>query len=625
MAFDLGLGRSWQQTEGRRTRLKSTYSEASLGRLVFAVALSSLILLALYVRFIYIFDRRILPEYFFWIFAAGLSVSAIILWTRSGDYNLLLITILVSAFVIASLPFLRFYFYGADLVGEYFVAETTRELARWTPERTIGTTIWLNWDFQKPTELLHRYFITTSDTIVPAILTNVTGASTRVVLWILLSVVSTVITMTGYAVTKICLNKKVALLSSMIFVFSTYYLGKFPNILHEDVALLFVLLVVLTLLKPGAKNVLLSVLWLILIPISHYGLFFLAPLVLFLLFASNKVFEYRVLANVLGKLNPTLLKEPKESLRRLGTLTLYSVIAGLVWLLSVAYLIFSVTVQGLAEAGEALLGLEPSRFTILQGHIFASSLGPFHTIVQWLERVLAVVGFFLGVRRFKTRKAFSFLFMGAGLLALALVLGILPIVNLLFDLDRSMQLALIGFSAFIAIALTALSRNRRLGTVLVVLVVTLILFESIQLPIFYSSAADMSRTEYVFTFEQVIGFYTVSDFQYARWVDQHVIESAVFSSDKNGCLVALIAERICVQPRGANASDTTALLESGKTDYFQVLSYLPDYIAFPSTKGEAREQVPLNSTETALLLSGTNLNRIYDNSRAIDFIYVPQT
>jgi len=74
-----------------------------------------------------------------------------------------------------------------------------------------------------------------------------------------------------------------------------------------------------------------------------------------------------------------------------------------------------------------------------------------------------------------------------------------------------------------------------------------------------------------------------------------------------------------VEPRGADASDTISLLESGKTDYFLVLSYLPSYMLFTSKDGD---ELQLSSTEISRLLGSTHFNRVYDNSRAINFGYV---
>ncbi len=585
-----------------------------------ATVLLSLISIAMYIHGIFIFGTRIVSYLMFWSSLALLSASLMYLWFSSQNEKILLSAILISAFVIASLPILRFYFYGADLLGEYFVADTTREVGRWLPGRITDNPVWLVWDFAKPTELLSRYFASTGVTIVPAILSEVTGASTRIVLWVLLATTSTMVVLVSYLITKSCLGRYVATLSSIVFISSTFYLSKFPNILREDMGLLFLLLAVLSLVVGGRKNIALAGAWLILLPMSHYGLFLFAPVVLLLLLSSNKVYEYRLTTRIMKAVNPRLLKVSGEPVQSSSSMVLYSAIAGFAWLMFVAYVIFASTLYGFNQSWNALLGLTPPRTTSLQSHILFSDLGPFHTAVQWLERAMALAGLALSLKMFKTRKAISFVFLGGGLLAIVVVLGGLPVVTTLFDLDRAMQLALIGFAAFIAVTLVKISGRHRYRVILTFILVTLILFESVQLPILYSGQTEMSRADYVFSLTNIYSFYQLSDFHYADWVSNHISPSAVFASDSNGCRVLLVAKRICVQPQGSNLTDTIALLESGKTDYYQAIFFLHDYMWFSSTKGTTMQ---LNSTQIEALISSNHLNRVYDDSRVTNFAYVP--
>jgi hypothetical protein len=591
------------------------------------ITLSNLAFLAFYVHAVYVFRRQILPEPFFWMFTVTFSVSIMLLWAFSRYEKIVLVGILTSAFVIVSLPFLRFYFYGTDLVGEHFVADVTYELGRWTPERVTGSSIWLDWHFfQKPDELLHRYFSTTSVTILPATISEVTSLPIRLVLWILLSLVSTVAVIVVFLITRMCFGQKIATLSSIVFVFSSFYLGKFATILREDLALLFLLLAALCILKGGKKSLVVSLISLTLIPMSHYGLVYFAVFFLFLLLISKKVYENKILTNILGKLSPNLARaradDFSENMLISGKLVLYSIVVSTIWLMFVAYPIFVHNLGGFGGSLLALLGLSPTHLSYFQRHVIFSSLGPFHTAIQWLERTMAIVGFVLALRICKSRKAFSLVFAGAGLLAVALALGFLPTLSLYFDLDRTIQVALLGFSVFIAIAVSLLSRKKKFGKGFSVFFVTLMLLNTIQLPILYSSAANLSRNEYVFSFTRVFNFYESSDFQFAKWTERFNNKSAVFVSDSRGYSLCLIAKRICVEPRGTNVSDTISLLESGKTDYFLVLSYLPDYMSFTSEEGF---ELQFNSTEIAKLVGSNHLNRIYDNSRVISFDYVELT
>lgn len=607
--------------------MKLIYHQRLVEYLTLILTLLSLAFLAIYVHGVYLYKTRILPEIFFWIFAVTFSTSIVLLWAFSKNRKIILTAIFVSAFVLVSMLFLRFYFYGYDLLGEYFVADVTHDIGRWTPERAMeGQTWWLDWQFgstiQKPGQLLHRYFSTTSVTIFPAIISEVTGLSMRLVFWVLISVVSTVTVITGFLITRMCFGEKIASLSAIIFVFSPFYIGKFATILREDIALFFLLLAIFCILKGGRKSLVVSLISLMLLPMSHYGLVYFAALFLLLLFISTKAYKNNFLAKIVRKLGSNPSKVFSEHTGISGNLLLYSIVAGLFWLLFVAYAIFVANLGGFVESLKFWIGLAPSRLSYFQHHIFSSSLGPFHTAIQWLERLLAVVGLPLALKICRSRQAFSFTFTGAGLLATALALTFLPGLSLLFDLDRTMKVALLGFSIFIAIAVFSIHQKKNFGVALSVFFVTLFLLETLQAPILYSSDTNLSREEYIFSFTRVIGFYEFSDFQFAKWVKSFTNKSAVFASDSRGYGLCLIAKRMSVEPRGANVSDTISFLENGRTDYFLVLSYLPDYMSFTSEEGD---ELQLNSTEIANLLGSNRLNRIYDNSRVINFDYVQPT
>lgn len=591
-----------------------SHSRELIGYATFILALSSLAFLAIYVHLVYLFKSQVLPELLFWIFALALSVTTMLLWAFGGK-KIGLVAVFASAFVLVSMFFFRFYFYGWDLVGEYSVAKITHELGRWTPEMVTARQIWLNWRFCKPDEFQHRYFSTTSVTILPAIMSEVTGASLRLVFWFLLSVVSTTAVILGFLIVRTCFGQKVATLSSIVFVFSSFYMGKFATILREDVALLFLLLAVFCILKEGRKNLVISLISLASLPMSHYGLVYFAILSLLLLLVSKKLQKNKILR----KINPNLSSEFSRCSAISGPLVLYLTITVIFWFMFVAYPIFLDNIEGFVEFFDALLGPAPTRLSYFQQHIFLSSLGPFNTAVQWLERVMAGMGFVLALKTCKSRKAFSFAFLGGGLLAAALALAFLPTLSLLFDLDRTMQVALVGFSAFIAVAVFRIFQKNNFGKVLSIFFVTLILLETLHSPILYSSASNLSREDYIFSFTHVVTFYESSDFQFAEWAESFTNKSDVFASDNRGWRLCLITKRICAEPRGADVPDTVSLLESGKTDYFVFLSYLRDYMSFRSENGD---ELQLNSTDISKLLDSNRLNRIYDDSRITNFGYV---
>lgn len=558
-------------------------------------------------------------EGLFWVGEILSSVSMASLWILNGSKKIMLFAVVVCAIVIVSVPFLRYYFYGTDLVGEYFVANVTTETGRWMPERTEGSHIWLDSSFKdRPVQITSRYFSTISVTILPAIVSQVFGLSTRLTLWVLLVVVSTLTVVFGYLIVGILFGHRIATLSSIIFVFLSFYMGTFAFLLREDVALLFLYLAIYCILKGGAKNLLLCLIALTLLPMSHYSMAYFMILAIVVLFTSGKLLENRHFVSILRSMRLPFSTDRTEYAAITGYLVLYSALVGFFWLLFVAHPIFVANLGGAVESFKALLGLAPSRLSPFQQHVIVSSLGPFHTVVQWMERILAIIGAVLAVRMCKNGKAFSFVVTGASLLAVALAFGALPTLSLLFDLNRVMQVALLGFAFFIAITIFYVFRKNTIGKILSVIFLTLFLLETLQSPILYSSTMKLGRDEYIFSFTHVTAFYEPSDFYFADWVQHYTNADALFASDVRGYGLCLIANRTCLEPQGANTSEKVSLLESGKTDYFLYLSYVPDYLEFAS---DSSNRLQLNSTQLANLLGNNQLNRVYDNSRVVNFAH----
>lgn len=182
-----------------------------------------------------------------------------------------------------------------------------------------------------------------------------------------------------------------------------------------------------------------------------------------------------------------------------------------------------------------------------------------------------------------------------------------------------MHVALLPFSFFIAIFISSLSR-KRIGKFLSIVFVCLFLLETLQVPILCSSKAALSPDQYIFSFTHTSSYFTLSDFQFSSWVKQFTASNAVFASDARGFSLCLICNRICMQPRGANASDTIALLHRSILDYFVFLAYSPDYLSFTLQNVTSIE---LNSTEINNLTNSPRLNRIYDNARVSNFAITP--
>ena len=163
-----------------------------------------------------------------------------------------------------------------------------------------------------------------------------------------------------------------------------------------------------------------------------------------------------------------------------------------------------------------------------------------------------------------------------------------------------------------------ISKNNT-GKLVSMILITLFLLETLQTPILYSSTPSLGRQDYIFSLNREVNFYDLSDFQFAQWAEIYTSGTALFASDKEAYGLCLAAERIPIQPQGVNVSDTISLLESGISDYVLVLSYLPGYMSFTSDNGTILE---FSSADVSSLIGSSHLDRVYDNSRIVNFAEV---
>lgn len=581
------------------------------------LTLCSLLLLAFYVHGIYLNNARILSEYFYWIFAVIFSASLTSLYYVSKNRKLLLSVIFVSAFVIVSLRFLRFNFYGDDLVGELFAATTTRDLGRWPVERVSGRSPVLDWTYvEGPTIRSHRYFSTVSVTILPSVMSQITGAPMATVFAMLMPIVSATVVLIAFLITELCFGQKIALLTSIVFIFSNSFVGRFPNLLREDIAILFFLTIVYCALwtQGSKKRLIVSFIAVLTLTMAHYGTTYFAIFGLSLIFISTWMYDRITIS---PRARPAFGN--RDRFISVNFL-MYSVAVVFVWLLVIAYPILVDNIIAGVDTLKGLLAPELTRQSYFQSYLVFSSLGVFHTIIQWSQRILALCGFVVVLRNYRNKKEFSLVLLGGGMLALLVFFAVLPNISLAIGLDRVLNFALLGYSIFIAILLVRLEhRFKNWSKFISFFIVMLFFLEAIEIPILYSVPSDLSRQEFVFSFSRLITYYEASDFQFADFAQKFTNTSAVFAAEHRGSNVLLFAESICVEPRVVNSTDAILLIESGKTDYFLALMYLPDYLQFKAVGGG---EVVLSSEEVATLFNGNCLNRIYDNARVLTFSYV---
>lgn len=594
-------------------------------KLLALAAGASLAFVAWYIYSIYLFNNQILPVQLFWALAVVLPLSLMLLWDLNVKVERQMIVILLASMVLSGLLFLRFYFYGQDLVGELYVAEMTRELGRWPLER-IGHLVptLVNSKYLRssgvvvPPTIPNEYYSSLSVTILPSMLSQITGLSMLDTFRFLLPLVSTAIALVVFLIVRSCFNQKLALLSSIALVM----MRNPPSLLRQEVALLFFLFSILYVLKGSQpKYLALSMLFLASIATAHYGLVYFAIFGIIILFFAQMLWQKTPLIR-----NFLLLRSKEVDIKQLDTkevllsqeFILFTIVIGLMWLAFVAYPIFSRNVADAIEAFQAMMGTHPVGYTPLQQHVLFSSLGAFNTVIQWLERGLAVAGGFLMLRNVRSLKQCGYVFLGGGMVALVLLFALIPNISLSIGLDRVLRISLFGFCTFLAASIFFLRNRMRWGRAISILLIVLIFLGTINIPILHSAEANLTRQEYIFSITQVVYPYQQSDFQFAQWVKTNTVPCSSFLTDQQGSNVLLFGNRVGFMPWVTNEKDAVNFIGDGLTSYFMVLTYVPGYIEYTTPNGT---MILLDPAQASLLMYGNRMNLIFTNDRVTLFAY----
>ena len=152
-----------------------------LSRLVFLVMFFlGLALMSSYLVTLNFYEQQVLPELLFWAGAFLFSSSLILFWNYFKEQKYLLILIVVAAFFIYGSNFLRFNYYGTDIVGEYNVASITQQLGQW-PQNLVTP------------QPFGSFFSCLSVTVLPTIVSDLTGLPMMLIFKILIPLTATLV------------------------------------------------------------------------------------------------------------------------------------------------------------------------------------------------------------------------------------------------------------------------------------------------------------------------------------------------------------------------------------------------------------------------------------------------
>jgi len=361
------------------------------------------------------------------------------------------------------------------------------------------------------------------------------------------------------------------------------------------------------------------------IAMAHYGMVYFAIFGIIMLFLAQTLWQKTPLIRsfILVRSKDADIKQRYSREVLLSQqFILFTVVIGLMWLAFIAYPIFSRNVADAAEAFQALMGAPPLGYTPLQQHIIVSSLGAFNTVVQWLERGLALAGGLLMLRSVRNLKQCGYVFLGGGMVALVLLFALIPNISLSIGLDRVLRISLFGFCTFIAASIIFLRIRIRWvewRRTISILLLALIFLGTINVPILYSAEANLTRQQYIFSISQVVYSYQQSDFQYAEWVKTNTSPCSSFLTDQQGSNVVLLGNRVGFMPWVTSEKDAVNFIGAGLTSYFMVLTYVPGYIQYAAPNGSS---ILLDPAQANLVMYGNRTNVIFTNDRATLFAYI---
>lgn len=507
-------------------------------------------------------EEQLVPESLFWLGAFMLSSSLVLLWNQVKNRKYLILLIAVSAFFIYSIGFLRYPYYGTDIIGEYDVATVSQQLNKWPIELVTGQ----GWN---------AYFSCLSVTIFPAMVSTVTGLPMMMVFKILIPLLATLVIIGAFLVIRIVFDEKIAALSTIVFVLSGNS-EMLRELLREDVGLFFLFLGIFLLFARYRSNkfsgshqmsfLLLAVFFLLVVPTAHYTMVYFALLFLLTVFVAE-IWGERF-GNILKKIGfksadcSNAFGDDRNRIVPVGLLVLASV-AGFTWLIFIAYPVFSFNIQEVVASLRALLGLGNKQYQFYTTHVLVSSLGMFVTIVNWIVRGFTVFGFFLALKLFNRVKVRAFTLWGGLMLLIMLIVTVVPNINVALPLDRIYLIGLVAFASFVTLTMIETSKKLlptlRSWTILFTVVIAVAIFFASFMPINYLPVAAATK-QYALS---IIGHDNWQDLGFAQWLQNHTSTTSLFSSDFQGSQICKgFAFRNCTVIKFINSTDVISEFRS---------------------------------------------------------------
>lgn len=561
-----------------------------------------IVMMSLYIRGVYYFETEVYPMLCFWVGAVLLSSSLICLYTCSKNYSYLMALVFISAFFVASLKFMRFYFYGTDLMGEYFVATITQGLNRWPIERISDASLHI---LVLTPVTSHKFFSCLSVTILPTIITRITGMSMMNVFRIMIPTIAAVVAIIGFLVVREAFSQKIAGLSTIVFIFFYIYLSVYTQMIRQGVALVFFFLTLYFLSKRERKCSLLSILTMFMLATAHYAVIYFIILALFITIASRRLYDLRNVRIFRFFFSTVCSKKEVRHAVLSKQLFMCMVIVGFSWLTFIAYPTFSANLSVPINLFESIIGLRKPQYGFHRQYAVFSSLGILHTIVRWLIQALSIAGFFIALKAYKDKKSFSITIMSGTLLLLLLLWAILPYPSLAFGIERTYAIVLFGFSVFVAITITKFKNKfKNWGIIFSILIIVVMFLDSVGAPILYLPESS--------THDPFSHIWKPSDLSFTEWVEPYTDRRSIFASDVRGCIIGVgHAQRRCMLLNVQKSTDIIPLIKNVNFEYFIHIE-TGGYLGFERSQSLV---FLLNSTETNRVYDICELNCVYDNGR----------
>jgi len=467
------------------------------------------------------------------------SLNILFLWTGAGFMSSMLVFSLfhkhekmfVLALYLSSLSLLvwaqlRFSkIFGTDVLSERVVAEQTLRYGWSTPV------------------LSELHGNTLSVTILPAIVSEVTGMTVLNTFEFILPIVSAFLPIFLFIfIRRMTGSTTVAGLSSILFIYDYAYLTVAAQIMRQNISLIFLLTIFYTLFQGRKWTANLTVLiYLAIFGVisSHYTttLIFLAFIIILKIFSFLRV--PRILINQFPK------KQQKTTRFVPNSILLFSFVAALAWQVFIVNYAFSTEVSEGWDIFKRIVGLRIGFFHPYTKYVTIFPRGGiFNSVILWLYRLLILLGIPITIKQYRNNNTRLFILLG---LCTFFTLGastVLPQISDALHLDRVYFFALPFFSFFAVSSIlwvsssakSALSsrasivqnQKEKVHYVLVCFLISLFFINSIAiLPSFYYLPKSSMPVEELAS----APFQMDADVEFSEWLNRTTSKNVFFLAD----------------------------------------------------------------------------------------------